>query len=1073
MKKKLRKELLTRFLPNQGRRKLFLLLFFSCALPGLAQEGMKEISGTVTDASGTTLPFVNVYVKSDKTAGTATDLNGKYILDVPDDDSVLVFQMIGFITKEVAVSGQDDIDVVMEEDTEQLGEVMITAFGEARGAKEMVGSVTTISTSELKTSSSNLTTALAGRAAGVIAYQRSGEPGQDNADFFIRGVTTFGYKQNPLILIDGVELTTTDLARLQPDDIESFSIMKDAASTALYGARGANGVILVTTKTGKKGEAQLDFRYETSVSAPTENVELADPVTYMQLNNEAVLTRNPLAPTQYSQQQIDRTITGLNSNVYPATDWREELIKDYAINQRFNMNVSGGGEVARYYVAGSMSQDNGLLKVDNLNNFNNNIDLKTYTLRSNVNVDLTKNTELIVRLSGTFDEYTGPIGGGAGTFRNVMRSNPVLFPKSFPVDEEHQYVQHIMFGNYDEGLHLNPYADLVKGYKDYSRSMMLAQIELKQDLSSITEGLKFRSMINTTRNAFFDVSRYYDPFFYSVGSYDRVADTYQITILNDADTSPIRGDESLGFNLDNKLVNSTFYMENALNYDRTYGNHGVSGMLIGIIRQYLSAEGNTLQETLPSRNIGISGRATYSFLERYFAEFNFGYNGSERFHESERFGFFPSVGLAWNISDENFFDPLESVVTNLRIRGSYGLVGNDAIGSARDRFFYLSEVNRTGAMGATFGENFNVSRPGYNISRYANPAITWETAIKKNIAIELGLFNKINFIGEYFTEYRDNILMTRASVPTTMGLSAITMANVGEASGQGVDLSLDYSEFFTNDFWIQARANFTYATSAFEVYEEPQYDEEYLSRIGYPINQQWGYLAERLFIDDEEVRNSPAQFGNVESGTLRGGDIKYRDVNGDGQITTLDRVPLGYPTLPEIVYGFGTSIGYKAFDVSLFFQGLARESFWIDVNATAPFTSYRYPGETFVGNNPNPILENQLLQAYADSHWSEDSNRDLYALWPRLSTERNVNNSQVSNWFMRDGSFLRLKSVEIGYTMPQDLSQRLYMKQFRFYVSGTNLHAWSKFKLWDPEMAGNGLGYPVQRVINTGVTIGF
>lgn len=1049
-----------------------IILLFLFVFSAQAQTATKEVRGTVTDTTGA-MPGVVVTVKGNPNIGAATDINGKYILVVPEN-ATLVFRMVGLETQEVSVSGREVINVRLKVAAAQLGEVVVMAFGEKRGANEMVGSVTTIRPSEMVIPSSNLTTALAGRAAGVIAYQRSGEPGQDNADFFIRGVTTFGYKKDPLILIDGVELTVTDLSRMKADDIESFSIMKDATSTALYGARGANGVILITTKTGKAGKAQMNFRYESSISAPTENVKLADPITYMRLHNEATVTRNALAPTLYSEQKIDRTQAGLNPYVYPATDWREELIKDRTLNQRFNMNVSGGGNVARYYVAGSVSQDNGLLKVDKVNNFNNNIDFKTYTLRSNVNIDLTKSTELIVRLNGTFDEYNGPIGGGTQTYRNIMRSNPVLFPKSFPIDEDHKFVKHIMFGNFDRANYLNPYADLVKGYKDNSRSMMLAQLELKQNLSSLVEGLAFRTMVNTTRNAFFEVSRFYDPYYYSVGAYDRVMDTYKLSELNHTETAgALQGDESLGFSEGLPAISSTFYMENALNYDRTFNKHGISGMLIGIMRQNLSALGGNLQLSLPSRNMGISGRATYTFDNRYFAEFNFGYNGSERFHESQRFGFFPSAGLAWSVSNEKFFESLKGSITNLRIRGTYGLVGNDAIGSPSDRFFYLSQVSRTSARGATFGENFNRTLTGYNISRYANEDITWETAIKQNIALEVGLFDNLNFIGEYFRENRTNILMARASVPTTLGLSAITQANVGEAKGQGVDLSLDYNKFFTNTFWIQGRANFTYATSQFTVFEEPQYNESYLSRVGKPISQTWGYIAERLFVDDEEVRNSPSQFGSVEAGTLRGGDIKYRDVNGDGRITTLDRVPLGFPTLPEIVYGFGPSVGYKSFDASAFFQGLARESFWIDVNATAPFTSYRYPGETFPGNNPNPILENQLLKVYADNHWSEENNRNVYALWPRLSVDRNVNNTQVSNWFMRDGSFLRLKSAEVGYTLPKHLTSRFKMQKFRVYASGTNLHAWSKFKLWDPEMAGNGLGYPVQRVLNLGANVTF
>src|SRR5690606_30565282 len=316
---------------------------------------------------------------------------------------------------------------------------------------------------------------------------------------------TFGYKVDPLILIDNVEVSTTELARIQPDDIASFSIMKDATATALYGARGANGVILVTTKEGTEGKAKISFRIENSISTPTRNVELAGPITYMELHHESGRTRDPDAPLMYSQTKIENTRMGVDPIVFPATDWRKELFKDYTMNQRFNLNVSGGGQVARYYVAGSMNRDNGVLKVDGRNNFNNNINLTSYTLRSNVNVNLGKLTELVVRLNGNFDDYTGPIQGGEAFYNMVMRTNPVLFPAYYPIDEDHSYLRHIMFGNYDEGQYLNPYAEMVRGYREYSRSRMLAQLELNQDLSFITEGLAFRSLMNTNRTSFFDV----------------------------------------------------------------------------------------------------------------------------------------------------------------------------------------------------------------------------------------------------------------------------------------------------------------------------------------------------------------------------------------------------------------------------------------------------------------------------------------------------------------------------------------------------------------------------------------
>ncbi|MBE8721236.1 TonB-dependent receptor [Sphingobacterium pedocola] len=1010
----------------------------------------REIKGTVSDTTGY-LPGVSIVVKGKPGIGTTSDVNGQYILDVPDEEDVLVFSRVGFISQEVSVKGKSTIDVTLKASDNILDDVVVVAFGTQKRT-DMIGSVTSIKPSDLKVPSSNLTTALAGRAAGVIAYQRSGEPGADNADFFVRGVTTFGYKTTPLILIDGIELSTTDLARLQPDDIASFSIMKDATSTALYGARGANGVILVTTKQGAVGRASLSLRLENSISAPTQNIELADPITYMKMANESILTRDPLGQTLYSDDKIENTVNGANPYIYPANDWREIMFKDYTNNQRVNLNVSGGGGVARYFVSGSFNRDNGIMKVDRRNNFNNNIDLKSYSLRSNITIDLTKTTEMLVRLSGTFDDYVGPIDGGADMYRKVMRSNPVLFPAYYPMDDDHQYVKHIMFGNFRKGDvagYINPYADMTKGYKDYQRSLMLAQLELKQDLKAFTEGLSFRVMMNTNRSSYFGISRFYNPFFYELSAYDRIADQYSIKPINENTAT-----EYLGYREDNRDISSVFYMESMLNYNRTFGNkHNLSGLLVYIMRSNSNANAADLQLSLPFRNLGLSGRTTYAYDNRYFAEFNFGYNGSERFHESKRFGFFPSFGVAWSVSNEKFFEPLKNTFTNLRLRATYGLIGNDAIGSPQDRFFYLSNVNMNNEdRAAIFGNGVTNHRlPGVSLSRYANSDITWETAAKRNIALELGLFNKVNIIAEYFEEYRKNILMTRASIPTTMGFAAPIMANVGEASGRGVDASVDYSHSFANGLWLSARGNFTYATGRYEVYEEPQYLESYRYRAGQQISQQYGYIAERLFTDDAEAENSPKQ----NFGEYGGGDIKYLDVNSDGQITSADMVPIGNPTTPQIVYGFGFSAGFKGFDASAFFQGLANESFWIDAAATSPF------------NN-----ETQVMQAYADSYWSEDK-RDIYALWPRLSPNINNNNNQRSTWFMRDGSFLRLKQVEVGYTLPEKWSTRLYMSNLRIYVNGTNLLNLSSFDLWDPEMGGNGLGYPLQRVFNFGLNMKF
>lgn len=1023
----------------------------------------KEVRGQVTDTSGSPMPGVTVLVKNSPNIGTTTDMNGRYTLEVPDNTTFIVFTMVGYTTQEIPLNGRSVINIKLHNSASQLNETVIVAYGKQKKAS-VIGSITTINPGELKVPSSNLTTALAGRLAGVIAYQRSGEPGMDNAEFFIRGSTTFGYKKSPLILIDGIEYDVTELARLTTDDIASFSIMKDATANALYGARGANGVILVTTKEGKEGKAKFNLRLENSISSPTRDIELTDPVSYMELSNEAVLTRNPLAPVTYSQSQIDNTKAGTNKEVFPTTNWKEMLFKKQTVNKRANFNLGGGGQIATYFVSGGYTKDNGILNVDGRNNFNNNIDLTTYTLRSNVNIRVTKSTSAMVRLHGTFDEYKGPIDGGEKLYQKMLRSNQVLFPAWYPADDAHQFVNHPLFGNFNNGEYLNPYADMVKGYKQYSRSLMLAQFEVKQDLSSIvTKGLSVRAMMNTNRQAYFDVSRQYIPFWYSANNYDKLNNTYVLRDIN-----PDQGTDYLTYVPGKRTVGSTFYMETAVDYNRTFKKHGLAGMLIFIARNNLQTNedngiANALQKSLPSRNMGLSGRATYSYDNRFFGEFNFGYNGSERFYKTERYGFFPSAGGAWFISNEKFFKPLERVITKLKIRANYGLVGNDAIGDEDDRFFYLSNVNMDNASkGARFGTNGGYTRSGISIGRYDNQAITWETAQNSTMGIEFSLFDKLDVIAEYFIENRSNILMDRASTPKTMGLQAVPKANVGKASSQSFDFTADYNSSIGKNLFITVRANFTYARNKFKAYEEPIYDEPYRYHVGHPINQKWGYIAERLFIDDEEVRSSPPQaFGNFKT---MGGDIKYRDVNGDGQITPSDMVPIGYPTVPEIIYGFGFSARYKGVDFSAFLQGSARSSFWIDVAATSPFID---------NDKDNTVTsENQLLKAYADSHWSEE-NRNLYALWPRLSPTLNTNSAQTSTWFMRDGSFLRVKQVEIGYTVPPRLTQRIHMSNARIYANATNLFTISGFKLWDIEMGGNGLGYPIQRVVNFGLMVGF
>jgi TonB-linked SusC/RagA family outer membrane protein len=784
-------------------------------------------------------------------------------------------------------------------------------------------------------------------------------------------------------------------------------------------------------------------------------VKITDPITWMKMQNEAYMTRDPLTERRnlYSEEKIARTALGEDPNAYPAVDWLNMLIKDYTNTQNYNLTITGGSQIAQYNVSGNMTRDFGLIKVDPLNNFNNNVDFQVYNLRSNINVNVTKTTTLAVRALANLQDYTGPIVGGAEAFRFALRSNPVLFLPVYRPGNEQSYIEHPMFGNAEDGKYLNSYAEVVKGYQNYKRSNIVLGVELSQDLSFLTEGFRYRGMLNVTRNSFFAENREYAPYYYEFMGYDSSGSPYYNPL------NPESGREYLNYNTAGRSNAAVFRFENQFLYDRIFGTHSISGMLLAAIQDRVEPDTRTpsLLNTLPYRNVSFSGRFTYSYDRRYSAEFNFGYNGSERFASKHRWGFFPSAGVAWNIHNESFMEAYKDVISMLKLRYTYGLVGNDVISAANSRFFYMSDVNLESANQAyTWGMPGETRRTinGIDIRQYQNDGITWEISRQSNLGMDLSLFNNaLKLTVDYFNQKRSNIVQTRESIPSTAGYSANILANVGKYSSKGLDAELNYSKAVTSDLWFQARGTFTYATGRYDVYEEPQYEYPYLSRIGLSSSQVLGYVAERLFIDDDEVRNSPSQ---TFSELVLGGDIKYMDINKDGVINSNDRVPIGLPTTPEINYGFGLSTGWKKLDFSFFFSGMAQTSLFINptYDGAAPFGSVTSP--------------NAVLQVWADSYWSE-SNQDPYALWPRLSTSPMANNTQSSTFWMRNGNVFRLKQVELGYEINPDFAKRYRFQKFRIYASATNLFKFSNFKMWDPELGGNGLGYPLQRIFNIGI----
>lgn len=1002
-------------------------------------KGKRLIQGLVKDETGETIIGAAIKVKG-TTIGTTTDMDGLYNLSVPSENSVLIVSYIGYVTQEVKVGGRQNIIITLKEDTKNLEEVVVTAYGTGQKKASMVGSVQTIRPADLKVPATSLSTSFAGRLAGVIAVQRSGEPGADGANFWIRGVSTLGSAStSPLIIIDGVEASTTDLNALDPEVIDGFSILKDATATAMYGMRGANGVMIVTTKSGAALDKPIiNFRFEGSMHQPTKIPEFVDGVSFMELYNEAIRNQS-MGKVPYTQDQIDGTRRGLNPYVFPNVQWYDEMFKERSFSETFNFNIRGGGKKVDYFSSVSVSHEDGMLRSRSKDffSYNNNINRMRYSFQNNINAKLGATSRLSLKLNVMLVDKRSPSKSTGELFASVMGSNPVDAPIMYPEDGETTYIK---WGVPQKGkADYNPLASMVNGYSDTFQSTVIASLNFDQDLRMITPGLKFKAMASLknftssvqTRSATWNIFSMNNWRLNDDGIYD-----YDLTMEGTEQTTELK---TTSENTGNRRI----YIQAMLEYNRTFGKHDVGGLFIYNQDEYANNNpGTDLLKALPTRRQGIAARVSYAYDNRYLAEVNLGYNGSENFAKGNRWGFFPSVALGYNISEEKFFEPLKDVVTRMKVRASYGLVGNGEIGGAR--FAYLSDVNLTGSSEFTTGINMNVSMKGPKYNRFANKDLTWEIGRKFNVGIDLTIKNKFNLTFDVFREDRSDIFQEKATIPSYTGVYGTkAYVNSAKVRNQGVDASIDFGHQFNKEFSMTFKGTFTYAHNEIRKYEEAIRDYPNLSRVGYSVSQQWGYLADYLFADDVEVANNPAQ---MIGGTVGAGDIKYINIPNrygeyDQVIDQNDRMPIGDPTTPEIVYGFGPSFHWRGFDFSFFFQGVAKTSLFL--SDLAPFGNDRKRNiQTFIAND----------------HWSPD-NQNIRASYPRLTAIPLANNSECSTFWMRDGSFLKLKNAEIGYTY----------KNMRFYLRGSNLLTFSKFDLWDPEQGGgNGLKYPTQRVFNLG-----
>lgn len=1000
------------------------------------QKEKRQIIGLVKDEIGDPVIGATVRVKG-ADVGVITDIDGLYSITVSSDKDVLSVSYIGYVTQEVVVGKRSNITFTLVENVREIEEVVVTAYGTGQKKASMVGSVESVRPSDLKVPATNLSNSFAGRLAGVIAVQRTGQPGADGSSFWIRGISTLSSVTDPLIILDGVQISASDLNNLDPEIIESFSILKDATATAMYGSRGANGVMIVTTKSGANLDRPIiNFRFEGQMSQPTSTPKFVDGATYMELFNEAVMNDRS-GDVLFSNEKIAGTRQKLNPYIYPDVNWYDELFKNHSFNEKFNFNIRGGGKRVDYFSSVSVIHEEGMLKSRSKDffSYNNNINIMRYTFQNNINAQLGPTSKMSLRLNVQLKDWTQPNLGMNAVFENTMNTSPVEFPVFFEPDGITPYIK---WGSTQRLLaqYPNPVAEMTTGYNDAFESTVIAALEFEQKLDFLTKGLRLKalasfrnwSQTNNARSSKWNKFTLTDYTENEDGTY-----TYDTSRIGE------EVDTTLGITSTNQGARR-IYLEAMLDYNRTFGQHDINAMVLYNQDEYVNnVPGNNVINSLPRRKQGIAARASYAYAGKYMAEVNIGYNGSENFAKGHRFGFFPSFAVGYNVSEENFFEPLRKVLSRFKVRASYGLVGNDQIGG--DRFIYMSQINLSGKEFTTgLNQNYTLSGPTY--TRYANEGITWEVGEKYNFGIDLQFFRAVDLTIDLFRENRKDIFQQRSTIPNYLGTAATKVyGNLASMKNQGIDLSIGYNKQVNKDFFVNFKGTFTYAHNEITGYDEsPAYP--FQSQIGVSHNMTKGYLSNGLFIDQAEADNYRQQLGQA----IKAGDIKYKNVSqmygyGDDLVDSNDWVWLGHPTVPEIVYGFGPSLKWKKFDFSFFMQGVARTSLFI--------------------KDFHPFGDNSLrnvLTWVAEDRWSPD-NQNSNAGYPRLSRNTNKNNNQTSDFWMRSGAFLKLKNTEIGYTH----------KNMRFYVSSNNLITFSKFDLWDPEQGGgSGLKYPTQRVFNIG-----
>ena len=1014
-----------------------MLLLVICSTLGLHAQAKVDreeiiVTGLVTDESHEPLVGVNVVIQDRPGLGAITDINGKFKIKM-EPYLRLVISFIGFETQEILIKEQKTIKVVMKEaKATALDEVVVTGTGEQRKLT-MTGAVTNVDVSTLKTSSSSITNALAGNVAGVLARQTSGMPGENRSEFWIRGISTFGAGSSALVLVDGFERSMNEI---NIEDIETFTVLKDASATAIYGSRGANGVVLITTKRGKEGKVHIDAKVETTYNTRTYTPELVDGYTYATLMNEARITRNQIP--FYSDEDLHLLANGLDKDLFPNVDWMGMLLKKGAPTYRATLNINGGGSLARYYVSASYVKEAGMYNVDEgLKDYDTNSSYHRWNYRVNVDMDITKSTLVRVGIAGSLDKMNQP-GVGNSVWESVMGYSPITSPVLFSDGRIPAY------GNSDGRM--NPWAASTQtGYQEHWNNKMQADITLEQKFDFITKGLKFVGRFGMdTNNAQWNNRK-------------KLPEMWKVEQNRDSDgklvPTKVRGEEIMS-QQSSSTGERKEYLEAELHYNRSFSDHLIGGVLKYTQDKIINTTSNSdVIQGIDRRHQGLAGRFTYGWKYRYFVDFNFGYNGSENFAPNHQFGFFPAYSAAWNIAEEPIVKKHLKWMNMFKLRYSYGKVGNDTM---NDRFPYLPSFGNSSGNGFNYSDlETSYFYDGLTYTKYATTNVTWEIATKHDIGIDFSLWDD-RFTGtiDYFYE-RDGIYQSRSFIPVSVGLnSSLSYAtNVSAVSSRGLDGNFGFKQKIGN-VNLTLRGNITYSKSKILEYDEEVTNYKYTLATGFQVSQPRGLIAEGLFKDYDDIRNSAKQTW----GDVMPGDIKYRDVNGDGIVNDKDYVPIGATNRPNLIYGFGFSAQWKGFDVNVLFQGAGKSTFFIDGYTVYPFKDGDWG--------------NILTDVVKSNRWILGENEDPNAKYPRLSYGGNNNNYQSSTYWMRNGSYLRLKNLEVGYTIPKSIVNKIRLNNIRIYFMGTNLVTFSSFKLWDPELgSSNGQVYPLSKAYTLGLTI--